>query len=176
MKKVGMKKVGMNKHKVTTEYRYCHPHKLYTNGSHTDSIPCEVQYKVLKCQECKYYEIYQSYEHSIDCEDFIEINPNIFHPEAQIYGIRDDVKEILNDLFDKNNGNIQPAQVEVWCKAETQVKGFRTKDDKWIDVVMNGKPQPTYSQICAYYKQYKIDKNIVSNKVTDVEDLILKHE
>ena len=27
-----------------------------------------------------------------------------------------------------------------------------------------------------YYKQYKIDKNIVSNKVTDVEDLILKHE
>ena len=40
---IDSKKVGMNKHKVTTEYRYCHPHKLYTNGSHTDSIPCEVR-------------------------------------------------------------------------------------------------------------------------------------
>ena len=54
---IDSKKIGMTKHIVTTEYRYCHPHKMYINGSHTDSIACEVQYKVIKCEVCQYYEI-----------------------------------------------------------------------------------------------------------------------
>ena len=85
--------------------------------------------------------MYQANDHCIDCDDFIEINPNTFHPEAQLYGIEENVKEILTDLFLKNNFNMKPAKIEVWLKS-----------------------------------QYKIEKNIVSNKVGDVEDLVLKHE
>ena len=85
---IDSKRVGNTKLKVTTERRYCHPHKIIAHGSHIDSIPCEVLNKVIRCETCKYFEVYQANDHSVDCNDFMEINPNTFHPEAQLYGIQ----------------------------------------------------------------------------------------
>ena len=45
---------------------------------------------------------------------------------------------------------MQSAHIEVWLKSETQAKGFVNAEGVWVDGAMNGKPQPTYAQICAF--------------------------
>jgi hypothetical protein len=101
------KEIGEVKHYALNERRECKPHKIYANGAVIEKVKCYVIYKTILCDDCKTYRILQDedFEHSVECEDFIEPNDEVFHPEAHMIGITTDVKQIINDLIIKTNSN-----------------------------------------------------------------------
>jgi hypothetical protein len=68
-----------------------------------------------------------------------------------------------------------------WLRSERQVKGYEVVEfDKnkqkvtvWVQGVMKGKVQPSYIQLRYYLTKYKLENNLVSNKIEDVQELIV---
>ncbi|CAF1101211.1 unnamed protein product, partial [Brachionus calyciflorus] len=152
----------VDKHKMHQETRLCKGHKIMDENEQID-LSCPVRYKVIRCQECSIFKLFQNNQHSIDCEDIIEYN-DLTHPESHVFGIHPKVKLILNDLIEKNVLYLKPLQAHIYLNLDDIMNGE-----------MKGLPMPDKNQIKYYIRSYRNTNHVFSNKVEDVKNLIKKY-